>query len=245
MIDTHFGGCLICLKEDINMALVKNLALDTGIECPSAYIKVGEVSLSFMQKVAQISIYTYKDAIARQQNKSPLSREDIVIANNNVHPAIHSEYKLYIQPVQEGNGDQFVLSYTGNVQPDIVLTEGIDFIADGTVVTPISDICDALNNAINFKKDWEASVIPQGISYALSIKARPEGACNAEKGNDLIMGGSMIGMRTLVTVGEKEVRPLFDDFFNIETLSMTDNNVISQAYEYLKTLPNFSTCQDV
>lgn len=65
------------------MALVKSLLLDSGISLPEAYFKIQNVNVTLPAdetKFAEIRVYIYKDAIARQELRSAILTLSYVVS---------------------------------------------------------------------------------------------------------------------------------------------------------------------
>lgn len=224
------------------MALQVHIALDSGIDLPEAYCRVTSGFLSIDEMTALIAVQYFANVEARNSGKPPVLIKQFLCGNAGFAPAVQAKYELKLinQPV--GSGEEINLDLDADGLNEDVLVEGLNLETDGTIEVLTINVVSGLNNIGNFKECFVASSSEPGV---ILVEALTTGTRTGAKGNGIIIDGNIIDSITQITHGTDTIPSPFMTLFNVDVMNKAGINVITQAYEFLKTLPDFDGYIDV
>jgi hypothetical protein len=218
------------------MALQVALELDSGITLPEAYVRMTSGFLSLDELTALIAVQYFANKEARDTGKPPVLIKQFLCGNTGYKPPVQAKYELKLINVAVGSGEEINLDLNADGLNEDVLIEGVNLETDGTIETLTTNVVAGLNAILNFNQDFVASSHEPGI---VIIEALKMGGRTGTHGNGIVINGNIIDSITQTINGVDMVPSPFMTYFNIDKMNEAGINIFIQAYEFLKSLPDF------
>lgn len=218
------------------MALQVHISLDSGIDLPEAYCRVTSGFLSVDELTALIAVQYFANVDARNTGKPPVLIKQFLCGNAGFAPAVQAKYELQLANIKVGSGEEVNLDLNADGLNEETLIEGVNLQTDGTIGTLTTNVVTGLNGLPDFSQDFLASSNAAGT---IVIEAKADGTKPGSKGNGIVIDGNIINSITETVTGVDMILSPFMTYFNVTVMNQPGVNVISQAYEFLKTLPDF------
>jgi len=221
------------------MAIQKYIQLDSGIVLPNAYIRITDGILSLDRGSVFVTVQTYADKQARDEGRPAVLIHEECATLDGRKPQVNAKYKINIKNANVGKGQVFKINI--DKENSIELIEGTHITTDGTLSKYTKAIVEKLNKNDNFNVDFIASSDKEGV---IEIDVVENGIKVGAKGNGLTFeGNAIVNIKT--TEGQDIVLSDFEKYFSIEVMNKEGNNVIDQAYKFIKSLPRYKDGIDV
>ena len=224
------------------MALQMELEMDTGIILPEAYVRITEGVLSLDRGITFITVQTYADKDARDSGKKSVKVHEVKATIEDSSPKKNATYELRLIDVEADNTNKLLVDLNGDGTSEFDFTEWIDFSVDGDLDTLTDEVVRVLSDNTEISYSFEVNKTGLGL---VEIKAKDLKGYDGSLGNNLNVSGSIVSDFTLKQEGKDRLPSTFEKFFNVETMNKDGVNVISQAYEFIKTLPEYQNSIDV
>lgn len=224
------------------MALQVALELDSGINLPAAYVRMTSGFLSIDEMTALIAVQYFASSDARWGGKPPVLIKQFLCGNAGYAPAIQAKYELNLVNIAVGSGKEIALDLDANGTDENVLIEGTNLTTDGTIKTLTANVVSGLNAIANFNTNFVASSTTPGV---VIVEALSTGTRTGAKGNGIIINGNAVTSLTQTVKGVNMIPSPFMTYFNLDIMNQAGVNVISQGYEFLKSLPDFEGYVDL
>ena len=218
------------------MALIRELVLPSLIECPEAYSKITDITLSYAGQRAEFTVATFKDREAMDKGAAPIFRDNYRVYGNNEKPKTGAVYQLSLATVQDTTQvNAITFDFAGDGKDVVAVNSEKDS------ALSIADIIAQLTANATFAESWVATAMGDS---SLSISAIKGGSYFGTLGNKVTATGTLVVSFTRTSNGDDGKPTDFDMYFSVSALSPSGVNVLSATYSFLKTTDDFKNAKD-